>query len=77
MATTDDTFNPAALTRTETSLSTTGASKNATLSTPKQTKPTHNYPRLEFEPIYNDIKDAIGHKWDIYFDAITRFIRGT
>lgn len=71
----DDTFNPATLTRIDTSSSITTA-KNHTNSLAKASKSSTTYPRIDLEPIYTDLKDAIGHRWDVYFDAVTRFCRG-
>lgn len=71
----DDTFNPATLTRIDTSSSIV-TSKNLSNAPSKATKSSTNYPRIDLEPIYTDLKDAIGHKWDVYFDAVTRFCRG-
>ena len=62
------------MTRLDTSSSLTN-NKNVS-ATPKTAKTGSSYPRLDLEPIYTDLKDAIGHKWDIYFDAVTRFTRG-
>lgn len=70
----DDTFNPASLTRLDTSGSVNGT-KNISAA-PKSAKASTNFPRVDLEPIYTELKDAIGHRWDIYFDAITRFTRG-
>lgn len=76
MASTEDTFNPAALSRSDTVASTVTVGKNAASSTPKQAKPAQTFSRIDFEPLYVDLKDALGHKWDTYYEAITRFIRG-
>lgn len=70
----DDTFNPATLTRLDTSSSINGT-KNLSAA-PKSARASTTYPRIDLEPIYIDLKDAIGHRWDTYFDAITRFTRG-
>jgi len=72
-STMDDTFDPASLTRVD---STPTLSTKNLPSAVKQSKSSSNYPRIDLEPIYTDLKDAIGHKWEIYFDAITRFTRG-
>lgn len=79
----DDTFNPTlTLNRTDTLTNLPGASKTPTTSI-KQPKSnttassTSNYPRLDLEPLYTDLKDAIGPRWDTYSDALTRFVRGT
>jgi hypothetical protein len=77
MASFDDTFNPAALTRSDTIASTASATKVPPGSATKQPKTTQNYPRVELEHLYTELKSLIGHNWEVYFDAITRFIRGT
>ena len=69
----DDTFDPTSLARIDSTP--TISSKNLP-SSAKQSKSSSNYPRIDLEPIYTDLKDAIGHKWEVYFDAITRFARG-
>jgi len=69
----DDTFDPTSLTRID---STPTISTKNLPSAVKQSKSSSNYPRIDLEPIYTDLKDAIGHKWETYFDAITRFTRG-
>lgn len=77
MATFDETFNPAALARSDTITSTTTSTAKAPPgSASKQPKTTQNYPRVDLEPLYSELKALIGHNWDIYYDAITRFIRG-
>jgi len=77
MAALDDTFNPAALARSDTLNSISTIKNLPSSSTAFKPKSTSNYPRIDLEPIYTELKDAIGHKWDIYFDAVTRFVRGT
>ncbi|KAH0833539.1 hypothetical protein AYO21_05216 [Fonsecaea monophora] len=76
MATFDETFNPAALTRSDTITSTTTTTKPPPGSASKQPKAAQSYPRVDLEPLYTELKSLIGHNWDTYFDAITRFIRG-
>ncbi|KAL2416724.1 hypothetical protein ABEF95_005435 [Exophiala dermatitidis] len=80
MAALDDTFNPVALTRSDTVASTTNTN-NASKGGPpgsssKPTKTAQNYPRIDLEPLYAELKSLIGNDWDTYYDAITRFIRG-
>lgn len=75
MATFDETFNPAALARSDTIISTTSLIK-APGSATKTPKATQNYPRIDLEPLYTELKSLIGHNWDTYYDALTRFIRG-
>lgn len=73
MAAVDETFNPANLTRLDTSSS---LITNKNLSALPKTTKANSYTRIDLEPIYTDLKDAIGSKWDIYFDAVSRFVRG-
>ncbi|KAJ9603169.1 hypothetical protein H2200_012464 [Cladophialophora chaetospira] len=76
MASFDDTFNPAALTRSDTIASTTSNAKAPAGSVAKTPKTTQTYPRIDLEPLYTELKTLIGHNWEVYFDATTRFIRG-
>ncbi|KAK5056676.1 hypothetical protein LTR84_012208 [Exophiala bonariae] len=76
MATFDETFNPAALARSDTIVSTASVAKGAPGSATKTPKATQNYPRIDLEPLYTELKSLIGHNWDTYYDALTRFIRG-
>ena len=75
MASFDDTFNPAALTRSDT-ITSTSTIKPPPGSATKQSKTAQNYPRVDLEPLYAELKSLINHSWEIYFDAVTRFIRG-
>lgn len=76
MATFDDTFSPAALARTDTIISPTSAVKAPPSAAAKQPKATQSYPRIDLEPLYTELKSLIGHHWETYYDALTRFIRG-
>ncbi|KAK5043276.1 hypothetical protein LTR13_001047 [Exophiala sideris] len=77
MATFEETFNPAALARSDTVTSTTSNIKGPPGSATKPGKTTqNNYPRVDLEPLYSELKLLIGHNWDTYYDALTRFIRG-
>lgn len=76
MATFDETFNPAALARSDTITSIASTGKPAPGSAAKQTKATQSYPRIDLEPLYAELKSLIGHNWETYYDALTRFIRG-
>lgn len=69
----DDTFDPTALTRTDTVNSASSLKLNTAVS---RVKTATNFPRIDLEQLYGDLKDAIGHRWDVYFDAVTRFARG-
>ncbi|OCT48511.1 hypothetical protein CLCR_04467 [Cladophialophora carrionii] len=74
MATVDDTFNPAALTRSDTVAST---ASNVKAPPAPAAKPKASHPRVDLEPLYTELKSLIGANWEVYFDAVTRFIRGT
>ena len=76
MSATEETFNPTALQRSETLNSTiTVASKTIPSLNPKSARP-QNHPRIDFEPLYNNLKELLTHNWGTYHDAVTRFIRG-
>lgn len=73
MSLTEETFNPTSLTRSDTFSSSVTAGKTlppSSLKIPKSAQP-----RIEYEPLYTDLKLLIGHNWTIYHDALTRFIR--
>jgi hypothetical protein len=72
----DDTFNPAALTRSDTVGSTVSTAKAASSSASKPSKTTQSYPRIDFEPLYAELKSLIAENWGTYYDALTRFVRG-
>jgi hypothetical protein len=72
----DDTFNPAALTRSETITSTTSATKPASASVAKPSKASQTFSRIDYEPLYADLKAHVGDNWAIYHDALARFTRG-
>ncbi|KAI1916204.1 hypothetical protein LOZ53_001519 [Ophidiomyces ophidiicola] len=71
-------INPAALTGTASTAPSVPAGKPTTAShTPqKTTKALISVPRLDFEPIYTDLKIAIGEHWVEYKQAITLFLLG-
>ena len=75
MSETIETFNPAHLNRSDTLSSVVPVGKSA-LNTGKPTKVPSGAPRVDFEPLYTDLKALIGHSWGVYHDALTRFIRG-
>ena len=73
MSLTEETFNPSSLTRSDTFSSTITAGKTlppSSLKIPKSAQP-----RIDYEPLYTDLKLLIGHNWTIYHDALTRFLR--
>jgi hypothetical protein len=72
----DDTFNPAALTRSDTITSTTSANKPAPTSVAKPSKASQTFSRIDYEPLYADLKAHVGDNWAVYHDALTRFTRG-
>jgi len=76
MATFDETFNPAALARSDTITSTATVAKAPPGSATKTPKPAQNYPRIDLEPLYTELKSLISHNWETYYDALTHFIRG-
>jgi hypothetical protein len=76
-------IDPAALSRTDSISSTTAVSSaaKATASTSgsttqKSTKALISVPRLDLEPIYTELKAAIGDKWAEYKQATTHFLLG-
>jgi len=75
MSAVEETFNPASLARSDTISSSVSATK-PTSNPVKAAKTTQNYPRVDFEPLYADLKACIAHHWAIYHDALTRFMRG-
>lgn len=74
-----DTFDPAALSRT--TISTTPIlppkllSASATIA-PKVSKSSHVPPRIDLEPLYMALKNAIGENWGKYKDSISLFVMG-
>ncbi len=72
----DETFNPAALNRSDTLISTTGSVKAGASAASKSTKPTQNFPRIDYEPLYNDLKSLITENWMVYIDSVGRLLQG-
>src|SRR4051794_24426602 len=72
-----ETFDPSALSRSDTISTSVGAGKTVANSSSKSTKLANSFQRIDFEPLYTDLKAAIGASWSTYHDALTRFIRGT
>jgi hypothetical protein len=73
MSLTEETFNLTSLNRSDTFSSSVTAGKTlppSSLKIPKSAQP-----RIEYEPLYTDLKLLIGHNWTTYHDALTRFIR--
>ncbi|KAL4960944.1 transcriptional regulator of RNA polII, SAGA, subunit-domain-containing protein [Aspergillus stella-maris] len=73
-------IDPAALSRTDSAAAAiSSSSKSAAANsstTQKATKALISVPRLDLEPIYAELKAAIGHKWTEYKDATTQFLLG-
>lgn len=76
MSALDDTFNPATFARTDTAVSGANTTKVAPPSASKPTKTSQSYPRVDFEPLYAELKALVADHWGTYYDALTRFIRG-
>ncbi|EAW13800.1 TADA1 family protein [Aspergillus clavatus NRRL 1] len=72
-------IDPAALSRTDSASTATATSKSAATSAPttqKSTKALISVPRLDFEPIYTELKAAIGDNWAEYKESTTLFLLG-
>lgn len=76
MSVAEETFNPAALSRSDTFSSVIVSAKTLPPISTKPVRSTLSQPRIDFEPLYADLKAAVGHNWGTYYDALTRFIRG-
>lgn len=73
MSLTEETFNPTSLSRSDAFSSSVTAGK--TLAPSSLKIPKSAQPRIDYEPLYTDLKLLIGHNWTVYHDALTRFIR--
>jgi len=71
-------IDPAALSRTDSASATITSSKSTAPNgiTHKSTKALISVPRLDLEPIYTELKAAIGPKWTEYKEATTLFLLG-
>jgi hypothetical protein len=72
-------IDPAALSRTDSASAALSSSKNTAPSsstTQKSTKALISVPRLDLEPIYTELKAAIGDKWTEYKQATSGFLLG-
>ncbi|KAL4917453.1 transcriptional regulator of RNA polII, SAGA, subunit-domain-containing protein [Aspergillus aurantiobrunneus] len=72
-------IDPAALSRTDSASVGVTSSKNTApnaSTTQKSTKALISVPRLDLEPIYTELKAAIGDKWTEYKEATTLFLLG-
>ncbi|RAL05057.1 WD40 repeat-like protein [Aspergillus ibericus CBS 121593] len=72
-------IDPAALSRTDSASTAITSSKGTASSAPptqKSTKALISVPRLDLEPIYTELKAAIGDNWAEYKEATTLFLLG-
>lgn len=72
-------IDPAALSRTDSTSTAVASSKNAAPSAPatqKSTKALISVPRLDLEPIYTELKAAIGDNWAEYKQSTGLFLLG-
>ncbi|KAL2833242.1 transcriptional regulator of RNA polII, SAGA, subunit-domain-containing protein [Aspergillus cavernicola] len=72
-------IDPAALSRTDSASAAIASSKGTAASVPatqKSTKALISVPRLDLEPIYTELKAAVGDKWTEYKEATTLFLLG-
>jgi transcriptional coactivator HFI1/ADA1 len=72
-----ESLDPAALSR----ISTTPILPPKTISAPapsapKVQKQSHIPPRIDLEPLYTALKQAIGEQWGTYKDALSLFVMG-
>lgn len=73
-------IDPAALSRPDSASTSIPSTKSAVPTTPatqKSTKPLISVPRLDLEPIYTELKAAIGDNWAEYKQSIALFLLGT
>jgi transcriptional coactivator HFI1/ADA1 len=72
-------IDPAALSRTDSASTSVSAAKpviSAAPATQKLTKALISVPRLDLEPIYTELKAAIGDNWADYKHNTTLFLLG-
>ncbi|KAF7155035.1 hypothetical protein CNMCM5623_005243 [Aspergillus felis] len=72
-------IDPATLSRTDSASTATASSKTAApgpVTTQKSTKALISVPRLDLEPIYTELKAAIGENWAEYKESTTLFLLG-
>lgn len=74
-------IDPAALSRTDSASTSTSSAKPATATgastTQKSTKALISVPRLDLEPVYTELKAAIGDSWAEYKQSTALFLLGT
>lgn len=79
MSVTLETFNPSALSRAD-SLSTSAQPTGRTGPAPygKNARNGNNSSslRIDFEPLYTELKSLISHNWSIYQEALSKFVLG-
>jgi Transcriptional regulator of RNA polII, SAGA, subunit len=78
MSTTIETFNPAALSRADSIPPPFPANKTIAPSSNRNSKNGNGavQQRIDFEPLYTDLKSLIGQHWSTYHDGLTKFIQG-
>jgi hypothetical protein len=78
MSTTIETFNPAALSRSDSIATPLQSNKTIVGSSSKTSKGSNGtvQQRIDFESLYTDLKAGIGHNWNTYHDALSRFMQG-
>lgn len=72
-------IDPAALSRTDsasTAVSTSKAVASTAATSQKSTKALISVPRLDLEPVYTELKVAIGDNWAEYKQSTTLFLLG-
>lgn len=72
-------IDPAALSRTDsasTAVSTSKTVASAAAASQKSTKALISVPRLDLEPVYTELKAAIGDNWAEYKQSTTLFLLG-
>jgi hypothetical protein len=78
MSTAIETFNPAALSRSDSTPTSQQANKTVASSSSKNSKNSNGATpqRIDFEPLYTDLKGLIGNHWSTYQDALSKFVQG-
>ena len=78
MSTTIETFNPAALSRSDSIPTSLQVNKTVAASSSKNPKYGNGATpqRIDFEPLYSDLKALIGSHWSTYQDALSKFALG-
>ena len=71
-----DSFNPAALSRTEAPAPPTATKTIAASSKASKSSGSSLLQRIDYEPLYTELKILIGHNWSVYHDALSKFVQG-